>query len=141
MEELKVTPISELVKASQGEVVPLPRFANGMEFNVRLRKPSILGLAKSGKIPNDLLVTANELFSKGGKAISDGIDDSEMLKKLFDVMDVMCEASFVEPSYQQLKDAGVELTDEQFMAVFNYTQSGVINAKPTVQGQENNKHN
>ena len=47
------------------------------------------------------------------------------MSDLFDVLDVICEACFVEPSYEQLKDAGVSLTDDQLMFVFNYTQRGV----------------
>ena len=37
----------------------------------------------------------------------------------------MCEASFVEPTYKELKAAGVELTDEQYMFIFGYSQNGV----------------
>jgi hypothetical protein len=48
-----------------------------------------------------------------------------MLTKYFDLFDVMCEASFVEPTYKQIKEAGVELTDEQYMFVFGYAQNGV----------------
>ena len=51
--------------------------------------------------------------------------DDETMTKLFDIIDVICEASFVEPAYQELKDIGIELTDDQYMFIFNYTQNGV----------------
>ena len=78
-------------------------------------------LCKSGKIPNTLLATANSLFV-GGKIET---KDPEALSGVFGVMDVICEASFLEPSWEQLKSVGIELTDEQYMAVFNYSQQGV----------------
>ena len=43
----------------------------------------------------------------------------------------------IEPSLQQIKDSGVELTDEQYMAIFNYTQKGIEALKPFRGKQEN----
>ena len=42
-----------------------------------------------------------------------------------EVLDIIAEASFVEPTYAELKEAGVQLTDEQLIFVFNYSQAGV----------------
>ena len=41
------------------------------------------------------------------------------------VMETILEAAFVEPTYQEIKDAGVQLSDDQMIFVFNYTQQGV----------------
>ena len=118
-----VTSIEELKKYQEGEVVELPSFAVNQPFVARLRRPSMLVLAKNGAIPNDLLTSANSLFEKGGQSFN-ALDET-MLTKMFDVMEVICEASFVEPSYKALKEAGIELTDEQYMFVFGYSQNGV----------------
>ena len=121
MTELAITPIADLVKASQGTLVELPPFVEGQRFVARLKRPSMLALVREGKIPNSLIGTANELFANG----KFDTDDSSAMKNLFDVLDTICEACFVEPTYKQLKDNGVELTDDQYMFVFNYTQNGV----------------
>ena len=46
------------------------------------------------------------------------------------VLDVLAEACFAEPSYEDIRKAGIELTDEQMMAVFNYCQRGVKALEP-----------
>lgn len=122
MAEMKVTSIEQLVKYSDGQIVELPPFAEGQRFVAKIKRPSMMGLIKSGKIPNSLLKTANSLFLKGGVS-SEG--DDKVLDNLFDVLDVLCEATFVEPKYKDIKEAGINLTDEQYMFIFNYTQSGV----------------
>lgn len=122
MAEMKVTSIEQLIKYSEGQIVELPPFAEGQRFVARIKRPSMMGLIKSGKIPNSLLKTANSLFLKGGVS-SEG--DDKVLDNLFDVLDVLCEATFVEPKYSDLKEAGISLTDDQYMFIFNYTQEGV----------------
>lgn len=119
---MDITSLAQLTKYAEGQIVELPSFAEGQPFVARIRRPSILALAKSGKIPNTLLKTANGLFS--GDAQTRHKDS--YLKDVFDVLDVVCEACFLEPTYQQLQEAGVELTDDQYMFIFNYTQTGVM---------------
>ena len=118
---LKVTSIEELVQYSKGEIVELPSFREGAPFIARLRRPSMMSLVKSGKIPNALVKSASKLFN--GKGVDDNNDQA--MGQAFEVFDALCEAAFVEPKYQDIKNAGIELTDEQYMAVFNYTQRGV----------------
>lgn len=118
---LKPTSIDDLVKASQGVVLELPPFVEGQPFVAKLRRPSLLALVKSGKIPNALLATANKLFAEG----TVDNDDPQALSSLFSVLDSLCEACFVEPSYAEIKAHNIELTDDQLMFIFNYTQRGV----------------
>ena len=121
----EVTSLADLQVYAQGQIVELPGFFSEEPFVVRLRRPSLLALTKSGKIPNALLSAANELFT-GKQDKSDPVDLSEIVG----VVDVICEAAFVEPTYQQIKDIGLELTDEQLMAVFNYSQKGIKALEP-----------
>jgi hypothetical protein len=121
---LKIISFEELKNISKGSVVELPPFAEGQSFVARLKRPSMFVLAKEGKIPNSLLTQANSLFENGVANSFDSLDE-DMLKKCFDIFDVICEASFVEPTYSEIKEAGIELTDEQYMFVFGYAQNGV----------------
>lgn len=118
---MEVTSITELQKYAGGQIIELPAFAEGQPFVARLRRPSMMVLVKSGKIPNSLVKTANSLF------LSSRVDDKDerVMTDMFSVLDALCEASFVEPTYKEIQEAGVELTDDQMMFIFNYTQQGV----------------
>ena len=116
----EVTSISQLNEYAKGQLVELPSFGEGQPFFARLRRPSMLALAKSGKIPNRLLATANRMFDS-----SLDTKNENMLKDFYMVIETILEAAFVEPTYQEIKDAGVQLSDDQMIFVFNYTQQGV----------------
>lgn len=128
MENLRATSIDELCKYTEGKLLELPSFGEGQRFIAKLKRPSLLSLVKNGKIPNSLLVVANNLFM--GKIDTVISEDDSTLNDLFRVLDIICEACFVEPTYKSIKEAGIELTDEQYMAVFNYTQQGVKALEP-----------
>lgn len=130
------TPLDQIIEASKGTLVELPPFVEGIPFVAKIRRPSMLALVKSGKIPNTLLNTANDLFTKS----TVDTDNEQVLGDLFKILDTLCEACFVEPTYQQLKENGVELTDDQLMFVFNYTQRGV-NALDGFRSQLTNPEN
>lgn len=115
------TPISELEIYSKGAYVDLPSFGEGMPFRARIRRPSVLALAKQKKIPNSLLSTAGKLFGSSGVDLT----NEKTMDEMYCVFDVICEAAFVEPTWAQLKEAGVELTDEQYTFIFQYSQAGV----------------
>ena len=120
------TSIQDLISYSQGQIVKLPDFSEGQPFYARLRRPSMLSLMSNGKIPNSLVITANRLFN--GKGMDDRNENS--MSEVLQLLEFICESAFVEPSYKELKEAGVHLTDQQYMAVFNYTQEGVKALEP-----------
>lgn len=122
-EAMKTTSVFDLQTYAKGTLVRFPDFAEGQPFVARVRRPSMLVLAKQGKIPNTLLTSANELFSKGGGGM-DG-DNENMLADIYSICEIICESALKEPTYQQIKEAGLELSDDQLMAIFNYTQTGV----------------
>lgn len=126
--EVKTTSLEELRGYANGQLVELPPFAEGQPFIARLRRPSMLVLAKNGCIPNELLLSANALF-EGGAANSFDVPDKDTMTKLLSVMEIICDAAMVEPTYAQLKEAGVNLTDEQFLFIFGYSQNGVRQLK------------
>lgn len=121
--QVAVTPLSDIVKMSKGEVVELPGFKSDQKVYFRLVRPSMLMLAKTGQIPNSLLSRAADLFSKGSRSFNN--DDGDVLAESYDVLNSIARAAMVEPTMDQLTSNGVLLTDEQLMAIFNYTQNGV----------------
>lgn len=121
-EAMSTTSIFDLQTYAQGTLVRFPDFAEGQPFVARVRRPSMLVLAKQGKIPNTLLNSANELFSKGGVGMDS--DNENMLADIYSICEIVCDSALKEPTYQQIKDVGLELSDDQLMAIFNYTQTG-----------------
>lgn len=122
MGDLKVTSLDQLRYYAEGVPVRLPDTAEGQPLVIAMRRPSLLDMINRGAIPNPLVNTATSLFTKGG----DGIDaeNPQVIKDLIQLLEVFCEASFVNPTYSQIKEAGLQLTDEQLMFVFNYIQVG-----------------
>lgn len=130
--DLKVTNLEELKKIAEGEVISLPEFKQGMPFNARVKRVSLLNLIRKNVIPNQLLSAAEELFY--GKQSSKGAD----IKELTHVMLIMAENALVEPSVEELETIGLELTDEQIVALFNYTQEGIKSLAPSDTEPEDN---
>jgi hypothetical protein len=120
------TTIAQLLDYQRGQVVRLPDFAEGQPFCARLKRPSMMGLAVKGKIPNDLLIAANSLFNGTDTLPQGGVDMQEVYK----VINIICEECFVEPSWKELNDNGIQLCDDQFMFIFNYSQTGVKSLVP-----------
>ena len=122
VETEQVTSLEQLKQYANGNIVRLPDFAEGQPFVAKLKRPSILGMAKQGKIPNSLLVKTNELFVQSGSLDT---EENSMMQEIYDVIDLIADETFVEPTYDEIKSTGIELTDEQMMFIFNYSQQGV----------------
>jgi hypothetical protein len=84
-------------------------------MEVTLKRPSILTLAKLGKIPNPLLGAATKLFEFAPKG------ESVSLKEIGEILHVVAEASLISPEYKKIKD---DLTDEQLMEIYHYAKEG-----------------
>lgn len=126
-ERAQVTSIEDLKRFSEGELVELPAFGQSQPFFAKVRRPSMMKLAERGKIPNSLLTVAEELFS--GKPTLKA-DKGNVLGDTFKVCEVIAEASLVSPSYAEIKEAGLELADDQLIFLFNYSQRGVAALRP-----------
>lgn len=125
-EQLEVTPITTLKEYAGGELVQFPPFSEDMPFVAKVKRPSMMVLMKTGKIPNSLLSAANALFSGNMRTE----EDSELYKEVLGVIEILAEASFVNPTWNELKEAEIELTDEQYTFLFNYIQRGVKALQP-----------
>ena len=122
-EAIAITSASDLQSYAAGTVIRLPDFAEGQPFVARVRRPSMLVLAKTGKIPNTLLSAAGELFAKGGGGLD--ADNDKMLSDMYDIMHIICESALIQPTLSEIESAGLFLSDDQMMAIFNYSQAGV----------------
>ena len=99
--------------------VELPGFVEEKPIVVKLRRPSMLLLAQEGVIPNPLLSAASELFRSGKTGEKAGIKD------MGEIFRVIARAALVSPSYDELEEAGLTLTDSQLLYIYNYSQTGV----------------
>ena len=125
--QLEVTHITTLKEYANGELVEFPPFAEGQSFVARVKRPSMMVLMKTGKIPNSLMMTANALFTGDN---SKSAMDEDFYREVLGVIEVIAEASLVEPSWKELQDEGIELTDDQYTFLFNYTQKGIKALEP-----------
>ena len=116
---MAVTSLENLKKLSEGQEVELPGW-DDEPFICKLKRPSLLGLVEGGQIPNPLLNAAYILFN-GAKTQKNVLN----LKDQKEILDIVARAAMVEPTYQQLKDIGLELTDLQLLDIYNFTQLGV----------------
>lgn len=124
-EPLVPTSLEQIKSYKNGAVVELPPFADGQPFVARMTRPSMLALVKSGKVPNSLLNQATSLFANGAGALNATGKNATNMNDLFEVIDVIVDAALIEPTLTEIRSVGMELTDDQLMAIFSYTQRGV----------------
>lgn len=118
---MEITSISDIVRYKEGKICRLPDFAPGQPFVAKMRRPSLLALAKNGKIPNPLLKSVTALFQGGGQVVA---KDENALADIYDLCNIFAEAALIEPSFEDIQAAGLQLTDEQLMFIFKYSQAG-----------------
>ena len=120
-----ITSIEELKKFADGTEVGIPGFDAGTVLTFKLRRPSILDLAKNGKIPNPLIETAIKLFKDGLEGVNKGLSTETDLVDFGDTIRCIVKAALVSPTWEELETAGVTLTDTQLLYIYNYIVSGV----------------
>ena len=134
---MNVTSIEQLKNIAKEQVVEILGWGEE-PFICRLKRPSLLSLVGSGKIPNPLLSAAYILFN-GPQNTKDVISLSER----HELLTIIAKESLVEPTYDQLQEIGLELTDTQLTEIWNYSQVGVnalVSFRKKQQDNENNKN-
>lgn len=94
-------------------------------FVCRARRPSLLQMAAAGHIPNPLLPAAQALFEE-----DDGALEKLPLDQQGRVLVEIARAALAEPTLEQLEQAGVQLTDEQLLALYVYAMGGAAALEP-----------
>ena len=116
---MAVTSIEKLKKLSQGQEVELQGW-DEEPFVCVLKRPSLLGLVENGDIPNPLLHAAYTLFNEANNP-----KDQVNLKEANELYRIIAKAAMVNPTYDQVVEAGLELTDMQLLEIYRFTQLGV----------------
>lgn len=109
--------MTDLATIKTSQVVTLPGWC-GEVWECELKRPSLMAMAAGGLIPNPLMKTARKIFYSGiSPADGDLAEESKILLTI-------AQAAMVSPTFDELAAAGIELTDEQLIAIFQFTQMG-----------------
>ena len=123
---MQVTSLEQLKNIKVTDVVNLGSFEDGTELIAEVKKPNLMQLMVEGTVPNTLMSTAMGMFKNGsGELVNKAIDDVDSLKELVGMMEVFAEASLVNPSYSQIKEIGLSLTEHQLIGILQFAQGGV----------------
>lgn len=81
---MEITTLDRLKAVKQTEVIELPAFEDGTPFIAEVKKPNMMKLMASGKIPNALLSSAMTMFNGKANQITAKVanDDINSLKEL-----------------------------------------------------------
>ena len=88
-------------------------------IEVRAKRPGLYNMASMGFIPNPILGAMQALFS-GDPARIDAVD----AKKQGECIAAIAKYALVEPTYQEILDAGLELTDQQLTDIYQFALAG-----------------
>ena len=114
-----ITPLETMQTMTQPEEITLSGWRRGQEITVMVQKPNFYALLARGSIPNPLIPEMDKLFVRRDRK---GYAEPDI--KFATTLVTIAELTLVEPSYQQLTDAGVELTDDQLTELSIYATSG-----------------
>ena len=130
MSELKVISAREFRKKAT-RIIEIDGFEPGEKIAVRIKPASLLNLMMGGKLPNNLLGTVNDLFEQTNKGRSMELfeQDGDKIKDIMEIIDLVCEQSLVEPTYEEIKDV---ITDTQKMQIMAEAQGNVNAAIPSI---------
>lgn len=123
---MQITSLEQLQQIKVTEIIELPPFDDGTPLNVEVKKPNMMQLITSGKIPNTLLSSAMDMFNgKAGDKMVKASQNANDLKELVGMMNIIAEASLVRPTYKEIKSLGIDLTDNQLTGLLMYSQGGI----------------
>lgn len=103
----------------------LPGWDKGELFECRAKRPTLYNMASLGMIPNPLLKPIQTLFSGVRKDI-DEVPVADQAKSLIQ----MAKYALVEPTYDELTEAGLTLTDEQLLTLYAFAIGGAAALEP-----------
>lgn len=114
-----MTDILEAARRYGAQEYALPGWGPEAEFVCRLRRPGLVVMAEAaGFVPNPLLNAIEELFFPAGKQVK--LSSDQQAKALHEV----ARYALVEPTLDELNEAGLTLTDEQYLAIYAFALKG-----------------
>lgn len=128
--ELKITGFDTLKKYSRGAVIELPPFSESQPFVARVKRPELLDVV-THEIPNELLGVAWKLFNPEEQKAKekDPIEEFSDSEEYRDVLRCIAKATLVEPTLEEVEEAGMKLSMVQLISIYEYVNTGVENLK------------
>lgn len=121
----KVSDITQLTKlVPKTEIIELEGWTEDAPFVCELRRSSLRLAITAGKIPNSLMAAAQRLY-EGSTS-----NAKTTIKDMLNVMEIVVNDALVSPKYGDLKEAGLELTENQMSGIFSYAQRGIKAVQP-----------
>lgn len=111
--------LQEMAEKYGPKVYVLSGWAPDEEFQVKLRRPTIYNMAAMGYIPNPIMGAVQTMFSGNSQKI-DAID----ARKQGEAVVAMAKFAMLEPTYQEVIDAGLMLTDDQLIEIYTFALGG-----------------
>jgi hypothetical protein len=98
----------------------LPGWELDSDFVCKLKRPSLTDMSATvGFVPNPLMGTVADLFMPTSKKL-EKMEQEKQAKAL----QLMAKFALQEPTYAQLEEAGIALTDEQYNAIYAFALGG-----------------
>lgn len=119
---MSATPIEMILAQApiQPEELTLPGWKPGAEITVRVRRPSLYAMLAANAALNPLIPELNKLFVAHDR--SSVKNPSNAYAKALIAIAKEC---LVEPTYESLAEAGIQLTDDQLTDLMLYATEGV----------------
>ena len=116
---MEITKIADIRSLGAEDVVELSGW-DETPFVCRLRRVSLYEMIGSGCVPNPLIPVVRDLFMGMSKALEKDLTDADDVKAFLTI----ARCAMMEPSYQELQEAGIQLTDRQVLEIFFYATRG-----------------
>ena len=96
-------------------------------FPCVLKKIDLLAWLINGKVPNELSAAVEDLFniSKAKKKTVEEYNDIDQIREGYKLNEWIARESMVEPKFDDLKDAGIYLSQEQLLDIYIFQMHGV----------------
>lgn len=115
-----MTDIQEAARRYAAQEVALPGWEPGDDLIVKLRRPGLVNMAAAaGFVPNPLLAAVEELFFPAGRQVK--LPPDQQAKALHEI----ARCALISPTLDELSQAGLLLTDEQYLAIYAFALKGV----------------
>lgn len=105
--------------------IGLPGWGVDDTFLCKVRRPTLYNMAASGLIPNPLLSVVQDMFTVNSKKL-----DKIPLDKQGQALIQIARYAMVEPTYEEIVEAGLNLTDVQLLVLYTYAMGGVAALEP-----------
>lgn len=116
---MSVTSLEAIRAANAVQEITLSGWEGAEPFVCRVRRPRLYEMAAAGEIPNPLLPVVEELFMRNTAALAKR-DVAEQSKALL----ALAELTLVEPTVNEIHEAGATLTDDQLLEIYTFVLGG-----------------